>query len=196
MSQSLSVCIRCILRRHPLCKQRRSLALNIKSKLMLDDIKCGGLHLSTFSNIDQVIPTTILADILKICLSNLGILVAKPTKSGSEETSLTLAAANITKIKQALHSQQTIFLKCVLKKKDNILIRTSSICTANREHIKNLRFGRLASYATILSTSNVAILGHLIKKSIHSIFLLLSLSNFCLRLSFITLYIYYIKIFI
>ena len=90
MSKFLSICIRCILRRHPFCKQGWSLALNIKSKLMLDDIKCGGLHLSAFSNVNQVIPTTILANVLKICLSNLRIFVAKPTKSGSEEASFSL----------------------------------------------------------------------------------------------------------
>ena len=144
MSQLTRLCRTSILRLQPLTQQRRSLALDIQSQLALNELKCVLLQRSVNEHI-QVVPTTILRNMLNHITNCICIMLSHILHDSAEETALTLASAHITQIKQALHSIYRVLLICLLEHQNNVLIRTSTHSTTQCEHIIQVSASRLVS---------------------------------------------------
>ena len=164
-----------ILRLQPLSKQRRSLARDIQSQLMAHQIESVLLQRSANEDI-QVVPATVLRHKLEITTHSLSFVRSEPIGYDAEETTLALTAAHIAQIEQALQSMSFILVKSSLEQSDTICIRTSAVCSAEREQIhKTIQSGLMGNCA-ILSQGKVGILLHSVHKSIHRINLLLIFS--------------------
>ena len=165
IAKTLRLTRRSILGLHPLCEQRRSLALYIQLELSLDDTHSVSLHRSANKNI-QVIPTAELRDILQVTTNGICVMEGQILNRNAEETTLTLAAAHITQIEQALQSVGRILCKSLAEEQLHIVIRTITICAAQREHIEQIRLGGTMGDSTILSQSVVVCRLQTVHKSI------------------------------
>ena len=166
IAKALRLTRRSILRLHPLCEQRRSLALNIQLELSLDDTHSVSLHRSANKNI-QVIPTAELRDILQVTTNGICVMEGQILNRNAEETTLTLTAAHVAQIEQALQSVSRILRKSLAEEQLHIVIRAITICATQSEHIEQIRLGGTMGDSTILSQSIVICGLQTIHKSIH-----------------------------
>ena len=141
-----------ILRLQPLSEQRRSLAGKVQSELVLHERQSVLLQRSANKEV-EVVPTTELRDMLQIAASGISVLLSQPLHSDLEEATLTLAAANIADIKQALQSINGILCECLLEHQDNILVGARTICSAHSKHIEQIALSSLMGNSTILGES-------------------------------------------
>ena len=177
IAQMNSLLGRSILRRHPLRQKGRGLALNVKSKLMLDDIQSVILQRSIHKGI-QVIPTTELRDQLHVALDSVtGIHSGSHIlDNNTEEATLTLTTTYVADVEQALQSVHRVLRKRLAEHQDNVCVRAVTHSRTHSEHVKQIALGGLMGNSAILSHGVVSSILQTIQHRIHITFLLFLLS--------------------
>ena len=157
----------CILGLQPLCQQRGGLTLDIQHKLLLHKSKHFLFQRSADEHI-QVIPTTILRNVLHIAGHSFGMVASKVLDNNAEESALTLTATHIAQIEQTLQCIFRILYKCLLEHQQNITVRALTHRTTHSEHIKQSTFSGLMGNCAILGVGVVRSSLHRIQIAIHS----------------------------
>ena len=137
-----------VLRLEPLAEQRRSTRIYVEHKLVAHKAPHILFQSGPYKHI-EIIPTAKLRNVSKITTHSLCFIICGPLNAHTEETALSLSLQNITKIKEALHSISRIFLKCLHKKEDTILVATLTICTTKGKQIVKRIAGRLMRQAAV-----------------------------------------------
>ena len=165
------LCLRgtCIFGGEPLCKQRGSSAINIKSELMTNNMQSGIENLSSLGCIENIIPSAVFRNLLyeHTCMNR--ICLAEPVKCNPEESALALSAAAISNIEQALQSKSTVLIVSLFKHKADIIFRARAICSAKSEHIIDSGVGILVSKSSICGSLVISSSVESVYKSIHNI---------------------------